>query len=170
MIAGPAGVGTVSAVHTTNAADQSPTTQPDEGARRQANRHLDRLLSPGKDPADPAGRTWLAPVEVPAGVRARDLLQFPDLIGDAGVDDDLLGLGEELDERAQAPAHELEHRQGDVHPPLIAGDLVEEVLLGPDDRDGALVEQPRGDLLDLPAHLLGTRVGFEHAQLQSEGE
>jgi hypothetical protein len=58
-----------------------------------------------------------------------DLLQLPDLIGDVGVDDDLLGLGEQLDQRAQAPAHELEHRHGDVHPPLVAGDLVEQVLL-----------------------------------------
>ena len=62
---------TVSAVTTTNATDQPLTTQPDKRARRQANRHLDRLLSPGKDPADPTGRTWLAPVEVPAEVRAR---------------------------------------------------------------------------------------------------
>jgi integrase len=59
---------TVSVVHTTNAAEQSPTTQPAKGARRQANRHLDRLLSPGKDPT---GRTWLAPAEVPAEVGAR---------------------------------------------------------------------------------------------------
>ena len=62
---------TVRVVHTTNAADQPLTTKPAKGARRQANRHLDRLLSPGKDPADPTGRTWLAPLEVPAGVRAR---------------------------------------------------------------------------------------------------
>ena len=71
VIAGPADVITVSVVHTTNAAGQSPTTQPAKGARRQANRHLDRLLSPGKDPSDPTGRTWLAPLEVPAGVRAK---------------------------------------------------------------------------------------------------
>ena len=66
-----AGVRTVSAVTTTDTTDQSPTPHPVEGARRQANRHLDRLLSPGKDPTDPSGRAWLAPIEVPAEVRAR---------------------------------------------------------------------------------------------------
>ena len=35
---------------------------------------------------------------------------------------------------------------------------------------GALAEQPRGDLLDLSAHSLCVRVGFEQAQLQPEGE
>src|ERR1035437_4625964 len=66
-----AGVRTVSALTTTDTTDQSPTPHPVEGARRQANRHLDRLLSPGKDPTDPSGRAWLAPIEVPAEVRAR---------------------------------------------------------------------------------------------------
>jgi hypothetical protein len=33
-----------------------------------------------------------------------DLLQLPDLVGDVGVDDGLFGLGEQFDQRSQAPA------------------------------------------------------------------
>ena len=67
----PAVVRTVRPVTTTKAAAQSLTTTPVKGSRPQANRHLDKLFSPGKDPADLSGRAWLGPVEVPAKVRAQ---------------------------------------------------------------------------------------------------
>jgi integrase len=61
-------------------ADTSPAPQQPLGAaktngrtRRPVNRHLDRLLSPGKDPADPTGRAFLPPVMPPAEVAERAL-------------------------------------------------------------------------------------------------
>ena len=67
-----------------------------------------------------------------------------ELVLEVGVDDGALGL---VDEPHQAPdpaAGQLEHRQGDVDPPLVPGELVEQLLLGLDRRDGGLAEQGGG--------------------------
>ena len=83
-----------------------------------------------------------------------DLLHVSKFVRDVGVDDDALRLGEQLDQSSQATTHELKHRDGDVHPPLVVGELVKQLLLSLDDRDGALVEQPGRDL---PQHQSVTR-------------
>lgn len=55
---------------------------------------------------------------------------FAELVGEVGIDDGALGLLHEADQRPDPAAGELEHRQGDVDPPLVSGELVEELLLG----------------------------------------
>jgi hypothetical protein len=44
-----------------------------------------------------------------------------------------------LKKTKQAPSHELEHRDGDVYPPLVACDLVEQLVLSPNYRDAAVM-------------------------------
>ena len=68
----------------------------------------------------------------PLPVRARrdagevDDAGFAELVREVGVDDAPLGLLHEPHQPAEPAARELQHRQGDVDPPLVAGDVVEQ--------------------------------------------
>ena len=54
-----------------------------------------------------------------------------ELVGEVGVDDCPLGLLDEPDQAADPASGQLQHRQGDVDPPLVAGDLGPAAALGP---------------------------------------
>jgi hypothetical protein len=77
-----------------------------------------------------------------------------ELVGEVGVDDRALGLLCEPHERANSAPGQLEHRQGDVNPPPVAGQLVEQLLLRLDRRDRRLAEERASDVLDLLAEPL----------------
>ena len=113
------------------------------------------------------GEVVLVVAEVGAGlgaepfpVRARgdagqvDDGALADLVVEVGVDDGPLGLLHEPHQGADPAPGQLEHRQGDVDPPLVAGQLVEQLLLRLDRGDRGLAEQGGGDVLDLLAEPL----------------
>ena len=77
-----------------------------------------------------------------------------ELVLEVGVDDGALGLVDEPHQAADSAPGQLEHRQGDVDPPLVTGQLVEQLLLGLDRRDRGLAEQGARDVLDLLAQPL----------------
>ena len=94
---------------------------------------------------------------------------FAELVGEVRVDDRALGLVDEPDQGTDPSPGELEHRQGDVDPPLVAAELVEELLLGLHRGDGGLAEQGGGDVLDLATQPLEQhRVALKAGQLQPQ--
>ena len=94
-----------------------------------------------------------------------------ELVFEVGVDDGALGLLHELHQAADPAAGQLEHRQGDVDPPLVAGELVEQQLLGRDRGDRGLAEQGGGDVLDLLAEPLDEDgVALEVGELEAQQE
>jgi hypothetical protein len=54
---------------------------------------------------------------------------FAELVGEVGLHDGFLGLLQDPPQTAQLAAAQLQHRQHDVDPPVVAGDLVEQNLL-----------------------------------------
>lgn len=72
------------------------------------------------------------------------------------MDDPAPALLEEAHEAAHAAPRGLQHRQRDVHPPLVAGQIGQQLLLLVDCRDGELLEQASCDLLGLAAEALLT--------------
>ena len=88
------------------------------------------------------GGFGLEPFHVGAGCEHRqvDGHRCGQLVLEGGVDDVFLGLVEELQQPAQAASGRLQHRQCHVDPPLVAGDFVEQFLLGGYRRDRGLPE------------------------------
>ena len=86
----------------------------------------------------------------------RDVLDLAELVGEVHVDDPAPALLEEAHEAAHAAPRGLQHRQRDVHPPLVAGQIAQQLLLLVDCRAGELLEHASCDLLGLAAEALLT--------------
>ncbi len=76
------------------------------------------------------------------------------------------GLLDELHQSADPAPHEVEHRDGDVHPPVVVSNLVQESSLLGDRRDRGLGEEGDGDALHgLPAAFGQCDVAVELGEL-----
>ncbi len=104
---------------------------------------------------------------LPGDPALADLAEF---VLEVGVDDVALALLDQPDESAQAEADRFEHGQRDVLPPRVGGQLLEQLRLGPYQRDGGLAEQRGSDLLDADAHPGEPGLGAEAGQLQAQDQ
>jgi len=69
-----------------------------------------------------------------------DLLNLAKLVDEVGVDDHALALLQQPHEPAHPPSRAFEHRHRHVHPPPVAGEVHEQLLLLTDGRNRELLE------------------------------
>jgi hypothetical protein len=112
----------------------------------------------------------LAHVQASRHLRQVDRGGLAQLVLEVGVDHLLLALRDQLDQRAQAPAHGLQHRHGDVVPPLVASDGADQHDLGLDRRNRGLVFQRAGDGLDLLPQAGEVRLGLQDGKLRAQDQ
>ncbi len=100
-----------------------------------------------------SARSWCR--HYPGEIDNRALAEF---VREVGVDDGPLGFFDEPHETSNPPTRLFEHRQGDIDPPVIAGNLVQQVLLDCNRRDRGLAEQRGCDRLNLLPQIVLSRL------------
>ncbi len=98
--------------------------------------------------------------------RQRDFGPVAEFVGEVGVERLPAALRGERDERAEASAHVLDHREGGVGPPLVGLQVLDQRQFRGDGGDAGVVLEDRSDGADLPLQPVERGFGAQHRELE----